>query len=268
MNYSMLCQMLLPDPVREEVKRIDQTYRHRDWERYWRLLFSPKQWQHGFEELSRAFGEDPKGFQMLTCELHCALTAYRQYRQKGIPEKIFWDTMGFIPRFLTWQKEHYGDYSFPWGWWFPRQLSLHEFRLGELEYERVHTEEGPVVSLHIPSGARLEPALLQTSLRQMQDLFLQYYPNFFQAPILCDSWMLSPALKELLPEDSRILWFQSCFEVQSVDWDSDGVLDWVFPGPRVPYEQLPEKTALQRAMKQYLLEGKKVGWARGMLKGF
>ena len=39
MNYSILCQTLLPDPVREEVKRIDQTYRHRDWERYWRLLF-------------------------------------------------------------------------------------------------------------------------------------------------------------------------------------------------------------------------------------
>lgn len=268
MNFAILCKNLLPQPVQEEVKQINQSYRHAAMEPYWRRLLAPKQWQTGIQKLTQALGDDPKGFKMLTCQLHCALNTYRQYRKKEIPEEIFWDTMGFIPRFLEWQKKYYGEYSFPWGWWLPRQLSLWEFRLGQLEFERIKTQDGPVISLHIPSDAKLEPELLRDSVRQMRHLFLIQYPEFYQAPVACESWMLSPALQELLPEDSRILQFASCFEVQSVDWDSEAVLDWVFPGPRVPYEQLAETTSLQRAMKRYLLEDKKVGWARGVLKGF
>ena len=268
MNFSTLCETLLPQPVQDEVNQINQTYRHPAMEQYWRRLFSPKQWDKGIQLLTQQFGEDPKGMKMLTCQLHCALNTYRQYRQKGIPEEIFWDTIKFIPRFLEWQNTYYGSYTFPWGWWLPRQLSLCEFRLGQLEFERVKTENGPVVSLHIPSDAKLEPQLLRDSVRQMQRLFLHQFPDYYQVPVVCDSWMLSPALKELLPEDSRILQFANCFEVQSVDWDSTAVLDWVFPGPKVPYEQLAETTSLQRSMKQYLLESKKVGWARGVLKGF
>ena len=42
-----------------------------------------------------------------------------------------------------------------WGWWFPRQLSLQEFRVGCLEYEFVELEE-KMISIHIPSVANLE----------------------------------------------------------------------------------------------------------------
>lgn len=268
MNFDLLCQRLLPEEVQKEVQQINQTYHHAAMEPYWRRLLAPKQWQVGLQKLTQAFGEDPKGFQMLTCQLYCSLNTYRQYRQKRIPEEIFWDTMGFIPRMLEWQKKYYGEYAYTWGWWLPRQLSLCEFRIGELEFERIKTPEGPVISLHIPSDAKLEPKLLRNSVRQMERLFLLHYTDFYLAPVMCESWMLSPALQELLPEQSRLRQFQSCFEIQSVDWDSDAVLDWVFPGPKVPYEQLAETTSLQRAMKQYLLEGKKIGWAKGTLKGF
>lgn len=268
MNYKDICHRLLPPPVQEEIAKISQQYNHAALERYWRLFLSPRRWQSGLDQLSRTFDGDPKGFYTLACQLHGALNTFRQYRQKEIPDQVFWDTMDFIPRFLEWQKRYYGEYTFPWGWWFPRQLSLQEFRLGELEYERTFFENQPVVSLHIPSDAKLEPKLLRDSLTQMRELFIRLYPEHCQAPVLCESWMLSPVLKELLPSDSRILWFQSCFEVQNVDWDSDGVLDWVFPGPRVPYEQLAETTSLQRAAKAYLMDGGKIGWARGVLKGF
>ncbi len=268
MKYSTLCETLLPLPVQEEMKQIDLSYNHAEMEPYWWRLLSPRQWKTGIEKLTQVLGEDPKGFRLLNCQLHCAMNTYRQYRQKGIPESIFWDTMKFIPRMLEWQKTYYGEYSFPWGWWLPRQLSLYEFRLGEFELERVKTEQGPVLSLHIPSGAKLEPELLRDSIRRMNRLCLAEFQDYYQAPVLCDSWMLSPALKELLPQDSRILKFANCFEVESVDWESTAVLDWVFPGPKVPYEQLAETTSLQRAMKQYLLQGNQVGWARGRLKEF
>lgn len=83
---------------------------------------------------------------------------------------------------------------------------------------------------------------------------------------MCDSWMMSPALPQLLPEGSNVLAFQRRFTVESVNEDSLGVLDWVFPPHKEIGNALPEDTSLQRRMKAWLLEGKKVGWARAVLR--
>ena len=40
----------------------------------------------------------------------------------------------------------------------------------------------------------------------------------------------------------------------------------VFPGHDIVNENLPKKTSLQKRMKAYLLEGKKIGVAKGHLK--
>ena len=96
--------------------------------------------------------------------------------------------------------------------------------------------------------------------------FERYYPNYRQAPYTCESWLLSPALKDLLPPNSRILNFQALFEVDKVHWESDAVLEWVFQKRGNSLEELPEDTSLQRKMKAYLLDGGKVGEAFGYLK--
>jgi hypothetical protein len=43
-------------------------------------------------------------------------------------------------------------------------------------------------------------------------------------------------------------------------------MGWVYPGFNGDLKNLPEKTRLQSAMKSYLLDGKKVGGARGVLR--
>ena len=91
MKYSTLCETLLPLPVQEEMKQIDLSYNHAEMEPYWWRLLSPRQWKTGIEKLTQVLGEDPKGFRLLNCQLHCAMNTYRQYRQKGIPESIFWE---------------------------------------------------------------------------------------------------------------------------------------------------------------------------------
>lgn len=77
--------------------------------------------------------------------------------------------------------------------------------------------------------------------------------------------MMSPALPQLLPEGSNLLAFQRRFKVESVNEDSLGVLDWVFPPHKEVSDVLPESTSLQRRMKAWLLAGKKIGWARAVL---
>ena len=82
----------------------------------------------------------------------------------------------------------------------------------------------------------------------------------------CQSWLLSPALKNILSGNSNILSFQKLFDIVETDEESMAVLDWVFPGFDKVSGKLPENTSLQRNMKKYLLEGKKIGWTKGILR--
>ena len=85
---------------------------------------------------------------------------------------------------------------------------------------------------------------------------------------MCDSWLLSPELKKLLPEDSNIIRFQNKFRIERFDEENPYFVGWVYPGMEdLPREQLPENTTLQRNMKKYLIEGGKLGSAYGVYVG-
>ena len=88
--------------------------------------------------------------------------------------------------------------------------------------------------------------------------------------MICESWLLSPALKEMLPPESRIRRFQDAFDITEEDPEDTSALEWVFfiaEGQRdsVRYENLPEDTSLQRKMKAAFLAGRKPGNAGGTL---
>lgn len=99
-------------------------------------------WERGVQQLQQWMGEDPNGVGILWEMLSIACNdTWPQYQKKKIPESVFVYTMKFCTRFLNEYKQTYGEYRFVWGWWFPRQLSLDEFRIGSLEYEFVDGEK-------------------------------------------------------------------------------------------------------------------------------
>lgn len=208
-------------------------------------------------------GEDPDGFKTLWEELEIAKQSFEEYQKRGISIDIFADTMKFCTRFLHEHMKTHGCFRFVWGWWFPRQLSLNEFRIGSLEYEFCGEK---FTNVHIPSDADLSKQSVSDSLSQYKSFCRQYYPEREEWELRCESWLLSPALKDVLNDNSNILAFQKFFHVTETDYESMAVLDWVFPGFSEVSEQLPEKTSLQKNMKKYLLEGKKIGWSKGILK--
>lgn len=213
--------------------------------------------------ISGYVGEDPDGIKTLWEDLHIALQSFEAYQKNGIPLTIFVDTMKFCTRFLSEHYKTYGCYRFPWGWWFPRQLSLREYRIGALEYEY---DKESCIQIHIPSDADLSPRSVKESLSLFKDFCRQYYPSWENLKMYCDSWLLSPALKDILHGGSNILAFQNLFDVTETDYESMAVLDWVFPGYNEISENLPENTGLQVNMKRYLLEGRKIGWSKGILR--
>ena len=137
--------------------------------------------------------------------------------------------------------------------------------MGELEYELVQ-EEQREIHIHIPSDADLRKPSVKSSLEKFYAFRKEYFPEWKDVRLVCDSWLLAPALKELLDPTSNILAFQELFELDIINPEATWFMSFVYPGHETVDENLPEKTTLQRRMKAYLLEGKQVGVAKGHLK--
>lgn len=228
-------------------------------------LFHPETWREGLSELKRHIGEDAGGFGILACELWCALKTFEVYEKYGISEEIYVDTMKCFSRFVREHRESCGCYGFDREWWTPRQISGLLFRIGELEYE-MDTENERHIYLHIPSDARLSAERIEESIKAARKFFAEKFPDYAGAEIKCESWLLSPTLKELLPPASKILGFQDYFVTEPLGTDEEEFMTWVFKRRDIPLADLPENTSLQRNLKKYLLSGKKMAAATGTLK--
>lgn len=266
MELLQLYQSLeLPSPVIEKLTSYHENRVHEPDEEIKAMILNRNTWDEGVRKLQEFVGDDSDGIKILGELLKLCCESYDRYLQRGISTQIFFDTMKFCTRFLKEYHRVHGQYKFVWAWWFPRQAALMEFRIGCLEYEFVEGDENRI-SVHIPSDADLRKDAVADSLRAFQEFCKVQFPDWSNAKIYCESWLLSPALKELLEDGSNIIEFQKLFLVESVDYDSMAVLDWVFPGHTEVSERLQEDTSLQRKMKQYLMQGKKVGWAKGCLQ--
>ena len=175
--------------------------------------------------------------------------------------------------FTRFVKEHgvsYGWYGFDRGFWTVRQVQARLFRLGELEYELLETEGRRVISIHIPSDARLEADKLNASVEKAHQFLHEYFSGWADAAFECESWLLSPKLRTILRENARIVHFQNAFDLEHVDRNDRGAVEWVFQlsgrqAANADIASLPEKTMLQRGVKNLLMQGSAPGSARGRL---
>ena len=223
-------------------------------------------WDEGIKELQAFLEPDPDGMKILWELLNYVCTeSYEAYVARGIPMEIFTATMKFCTRFLWEHYQIHQTFCYVCAWWFPRQMMLQEFRIGALEYEfvdGVHRE----IAIHIPSDADMRPACIDASVSEFEAFRAKYFPDWLGVRLVCDSWMLVPALEQLVGEDSNVLAFQRRFEIESTDTEATWFMGWIFPGYDTVDENLPERTTLQRNLKKYLLAGHTFGIAKGTLK--
>lgn len=228
-------------------------------------LFNPATWDRALADLKALLGDDPQGMKILTLMLVCCGETWKLYDSLGISNEIYIATLKCFPRFIEEHFESYGTYGFDRDFWTMREISGHLFRLGALEFELTVEDGAKAVHIHIPSDADLSCRARRSSYTAARTFIRRFFPAYADAPFLCTSWLLSPALKECLPESSRILSFQSEYEVTEVFPNHDQFLTWVYKRPDIPLADLPEDTSLQRNLKKYLLAGRKVGEAAGRL---
>lgn len=215
------------------------------------------------QALLKTMGEDDMG--LLACHLYAAAMTREKYRLAGMDDNIFLDTMGCFRRFLCEAERRTGKMWFDRGWWTWRQLSMRIFRIGELEYELY--DDPHAVAMHIPSDSDISAENVERSIGQAKAFVPRYFPDYGEAPFGCESWLLSPSLRDFLEDGSRIRAFQDRFFLIHVDPQPKDEWEWLFASPEdTPVEELPERTSLQRKVKKHLLSGGSIGVARGILK--
>ena len=221
-----------------------------------------------YEKLMQTFMEDEGKIKVLTCFLLSACRSYEVYKEKGISDKIYVDTMKCFTRYTQECKVRRGYYEFDRAFWTYRQSSMVLFRLGQLEFEMKKDDMGnKVVAVHIPSDAKLTEENVDKALDMAKEFFATYYPDYAECEYTCYSWLLAPKLKELLNEDSNIVRFQNRFDIHTEDKTDMSVLEWLFKAEEdADFSSLPEDTFLQRKAKAVLLSGDTVGIGSGVLK--
>lgn len=230
-------------------------------------LTVPELSENAFKSLGEKLGEDPCGAKMLTCYLKAALITRQKYKELGIDESIYVDTMKCFTRFCGECLERKDYLAFELGFWSYRHLNTNLMRIGTLEYEQLIRNGSLFISVHIPSDADLSAESLDYSFKTARALLNEKFPACRTAPIYCESWLLSGELRDLLPVGSKILGFQSYFDIQRQNPVSKGALQYIFHRADCSdYNALPENTSLQRKVKALLLDGGGIGTAYGVLK--
>lgn len=218
--------------------------------------------------------QDDNGLGILRLYLEWLPDIRERYNILGIPLCVFNDSIKDIS---IWCNDYILKNGKPglaeWGW-VGKTLRLEVFRLGRLQFApnelcdnvsidgRVFSKGTPILEVHIPAGEVLDTNQVLESLN-WAPLFFNKYFNTQYALFHCYSWLLAPALNDLLQAKSRILQFQKLFSIYRIDHERQAE-ERVFGLVRDDIINYPERTSLQKNIKKYLLDGKSIGIGAGV----
>lgn len=201
------------------------------------------------------------------------------YRERGISDRIWFDSMSDL-KWKLWEcKAVKGSWGSFVAGWFPGFFNLTRFALGRLQFEIVefdgeYEKDGKklkkgdkVVNVHIPR------TLTPLDKESRDDAYAQA-AEFFSgmtdsAPIafVCSSWLLYPEAEKILPAHSNIRGFMADYDIIRSKVDEEGdyhnmwrLFDMDFTGD---FKDYPEDSSLRRAYKKFLLDGNRTGSGYG-----
>ena len=121
-----------------------------------------------------------------------------------------------------------------------------------------------VISVHIPKGADLSPEAVERSYREGMALIGEKFPQYAPKCLFCSSWLMDPALEEMLGSESKIAKFLNGYVKFPISSAGREVYSFVFVGFKGELEDLPENTRLERALKKKYLAGEYIHAFRGV----
>lgn len=241
------------------------------------------------QESDESFGEYIPGFaqeENLTPEelnlyiyLRILRDTYDDCKRRGISDEVFAESAASINDNARGCMKRHGMYGVPqkvYREWLRiivlgRLYSLNgrfKFEIRESDCEgdvfgRKLNVGDTVISIHIPSGFKLEKAEFEASIADARAFFSKYF-GMENLIFRCCSWLMHPWLKDALPQGSRILDFQNSFTILNTEENLEEVMAWVFPGhSEDDISALPADTSLRRACIENLKNHVPMGLGMG-----
>ena len=199
-----------------------------------------------------------------------------QYRNLGIGEDIFYDTMCDLRYKLEECKAVKGVVGTFVPFWFTGFFDTERFAFGRLQFEQASFDlvyrdgdnylepDSTVINVHIPrDGTPLDKARCDEAYRRAAAFFR---PKI-QGPLafVCYSWLLYPELKTILPASSNIVRFASQYELLKWGADAEGNDLWrLFDTDERNPDRLPQDTTARRCVAAHLKAGGRLGWGYGV----
>ncbi len=220
---------------------------------------------------------------------------YEKYKEKGINDEVFFDTMSDIKIWINDYKEKSGEWGLEEINWLKNHYSFSIFKLGRLQFQltryfgtKITLKSGKeintrdkVLFIHIPRGEVLSKEKCEQSFEMSKKFFSEFFPEYCPCTFMCCSWLLYEKNKNFMKQGSNILSFCDFFEVvKNIDlpWDT---YRWVY-GMNVDKKQLiinkkktgsygltqtmPQNTSLQKSLTDYIIKGGTLGVGLGVVK--
>lgn len=198
----------------------------------------------------------------------------QKYQALGIPEAIFRDNLKDFAIWCRHDIDRHGQPGFSHWRWVARSLRMSIIRLSRLQFEQTKLDADvslgndllpagtPLLGVHIPAGEPLDPAAVLDSFEQARNFFSRYFGKDYHW-LHCETWLLSPQLQSLLPASSRIIQFQQLFRLYAQE-DSRQAEERVFGFLADDPAVYPERTSLQKSLKDHLLSGGRITSGAGL----
>lgn len=139
--------------------------------------------------------------------------------------------------------------------------------VGRLQYQYSVTDDNKqVIKIHIPRGNKLDISSVRKSIDDSKQEIEKIF-KVSNCEYICNSWLLSNQIHELVNKDTNIYKFQELFNVEDGESCIDDILNFVFETEKCDeYSLLSEKTSLQKIVKGELLKGIDFYLGLGVLK--
>lgn len=225
----------------------------------------------------------------LAIVLKAAEKTLKLYQKLNIGESIFRATFDDLRIWC----ENYKKRGWQYIGWLKNHVTGKLFKIGRLQYQiftyKISNKKArnlpfstgeKLIYVHIPQGEKLDIHACRESLRMANGFFRTYFPKYDYKYYFCESWLLYEGNRKFMKEDSNILQFMNLFDIHSSVELEEQALERIFHANEKSYPAffgkdlaarqntvrlLPENTSLQRATKQYLLDGNKLGIGIGTI---
>jgi hypothetical protein len=185
----------------------------------------------------------------------------------GIDEKVTQDTQKDLLVWMAHEKAKTGHWGLAELDWLRNHISGRIFRLGRLQFKpaiwngpdagEVHPGDS-VLEVHIPADGKMDPQECRQAMSAAPDFFRRHLPDFKFKALTCESWLLDPALGELLPENSNIIQFQKMWTIYPSEKNERQACERVFGQYPVDPDKAEQKTHLQVQMLKRIKAGRPV----------